>query len=110
MKVKFYLSGSGRSPVEEFLHECSADLRSDFFDSITLLNSGQMLQMPVSRNLSSIHPGLSELRLKDKSGQVRFFYYVKKGDGIYLLHAIRKKTQELPKKEIEFVLKRMREV
>jgi len=110
MKVKFYLTGSGRSPVEEFLHECSADLRSDFFDSISLLNEGKTLQMPHSRNLSSIHAGLHELRLKDKSGQVRIFYWLKRGEAIYLLHAIRKKTQELPKKEIDVVLKRIREV
>ncbi len=110
MKVKFYLLNSGRSPVEEFLKEQSAEIRSCFVDAVNLLAAGQTLSMPLSRHLSSIHSGLNELRLKDRSGQVRVFYFVKKGDGIYLLHACRKKTQELPRKEIEFILKRIKEV
>ena len=110
MKVKFYLTGSGRSPVEEFLADCSEEIRSDFFDAVHLLTEGQNLAMPLSRNLSSIYGGLHELRLKDRSGQVRVFYFVKRGEAIYLLHAIRKKTQELPKKEIELVLKRIKEI
>ena len=39
--------------------------------------------MPISRNLSSIHRGLHELRLKDRSGVYRFFYFIKKADGLY---------------------------
>jgi phage-related protein len=66
--------------------------------------------MPLSRNLSSVHPGLHELRLKDRSGQVRFFYFVKRGDAIYLLHAFKKKTQEIPRKELDLILKRIREI
>lgn len=110
MRVKFYLKSSGRSPVEEFLTECSEGIRSDFFDAMNLLVSGQSLTMPLSRNLSSIHAGLHELRLKDRSGQIRVFYFLKKGDAIYMLHAFRKKTQELPKSEIEIVLKRIKAV
>ena len=110
MKVRFYLAGSGRSPVEEFLQECSAGLRGDFFDAVSLLSAGQVLQMPVSRNLSSVHAGLHELRLKDRAGQVRVFYFVKRGEAIYLVHAMKKKTQELPKKELDLVLKRIKEV
>ncbi|MBL7670522.1 MAG: type II toxin-antitoxin system RelE/ParE family toxin [Bdellovibrionaceae bacterium] len=40
----------------------------------------------------------------------RFFYFVKKADGLYFVHAFKKKTQELPQKEIEVVLKRLKEV
>lgn len=66
--------------------------------------------MPLSRNLSSVHPGLHELRLKDRSGQIRVFYFVKRGEAIYMLHAFKKKTQELPRKEIDLVLKRIKEI
>ncbi len=110
VKVKFYLLGSGRSPVEEFLQDQSADIRSDFLDAFNLLAEGKVLAMPTSRNLAGIHAGLHELRLKDRSGQVRVFYFIKKADGIYMLHAFKKKTQELPKKEVEIALKRIREV
>ncbi len=69
-----------------------------------------MLSMPISRNLSGVHHGLHELRLKDRSGQIRVFYFIKKSDAIYLLHAFKKKTQELPKKEVDLAIKRIREV
>lgn len=110
MKVKFYLKSSGRSPVEEFLMDCSESIRSDFLDAANLLVNGQSLTLPLSRNLSSIYTGLHELRLKDRTGLIRVFYFIKKGDAIYMLHAFRKKTQELPKNEIEIVLKRIKEV
>ena len=48
--------------------------------------------------------------LKIGLARFRVFYFLKKNDAIYLLHAFRKKTQELPKKELEVVLKRIREV
>jgi phage-related protein len=110
VRVRFYLTGSGRSPIEEFVGELSRDLQSDFLDAVSLLTAGQMLTMPLSRNLSSIHPGLHELRLKDRSGQIRFIYFVKRGDAIYVLHAFRKKTQEIPRKELDLILKRVREI
>jgi phage-related protein len=109
MKIKFYLSFSGRSPVEDFLEKLSQEMRAEFLDSLVLLEEGQSLSMPLSRNLSSIYKGLHELRLKDRTGAYRFFYFIKKADGIYFVHAFKKKTQELPQKEIDLVLKRLKE-
>ncbi len=110
MRVKFYLTGSGRSPIEEFLSELSGELKADFFDAVVKLTHGEVLAMPLSRNLSSIHPGLHELRFKDRGGQVRFFYYIKRGAAIYMVHATHKKTQQIQKKDIDLILKRLREV
>ncbi|MBI3534448.1 MAG: type II toxin-antitoxin system RelE/ParE family toxin [Deltaproteobacteria bacterium] len=96
--------------MEEFLADCSYELRSVFFDAMSLLDMGQSLAMPLSRNLANIYHGLHELRLRDRTGQVRIFYFIKKGEAIYLLHAFKKKTQELPRKEIEVTLNRIREI
>jgi len=108
VRVKFYRTSSGRSPVEDFLKKCSVNIRSDFLDALSLLEQGKTLSMPVSRNLASIRLGLNELRLKDRSGQYRYFYFVKKRDGIYFLSAFKKKSQELPQKEIDLALKRLK--
>lgn len=35
---------------------------------------------------------------------------MKKGDAIYVVHAFRKRTQHLPQKEVEVVLKRLKGV
>lgn len=110
MGVKFYETSSGRSPVWRFLENCSAEIKADFVDALALLATGKVLAMPMSRNLFNIRLGLHELRLKDRSGIYRFLYFYKNRDGIYFLHAFKKKTQELPKKELEIVLKRLKEV
>jgi phage-related protein len=108
VKAKYFLTSSGRSPVEDFINEQSEELRKEYFDALNRLSEGKVLAMPISRNLSSICPGLHELRLKDTAGQVRVFYFIKRGNAIYLVHAFKKKTQEIPKKEIELILKRIK--
>lgn len=110
LKISFYLKTSGRNPVKEFIDKCSKELQLDFYDALKVLQDGDTLSMPRSRNLSSIYAGLHELRLKDRYGQVRVFYFVKKKHAIYLIHAFNKKSQELSKKEIELVLKRIQEI
>ena len=101
---------SGRSPVEDFLVGLPEATRLEVFDAITLLQNGVVLSMPLSRNLSGIRSGLHELRVRDRNGQVRVFDYVKRGEAIYLIHAFRKKTQHIPQKELDIVVKRIREI
>ncbi len=110
VRVKYYITSSGRSPVEEFLNHLSENIRSDFLDALLLLESGQNLTLPLSRPLFAINRGLHELRLKDRSGTYRVFYFIKRGDGIYIIHAFVKKTQDLPQKELEIVKKRLRDI
>lgn len=110
MGVRFFLSSAGRSPVEEFISSLSEETRLEIFDAVSLLNSGKSLTMPLSRNLSSIRVGLHELRFRDRAGQIRLFYYVKKQEAIYLVHGFRKKTQEISRRELDLILKRLKEV
>lgn len=110
LKVRFYLTPTGRSPVEEFILSLPESTRLEIFDAISLLDSGKSLEMPLSRNLSSIRPGLHELRFRDKGGQIRVIYFIKKQIAIYLIHAFRKKTQGIPRKELEVILKRVQEI
>ena len=79
-------------------------------DALVLLDSGKTLAMPLSRSLSRIRPGLSELRFRDRAGQVRLIYFIKRGEFVYLVHAFRKKTQELPRKELDIILNRIKEI
>ena len=84
-------------------------MQADFYDAVALLTAGKVLSMPLSRNLAGVCPGLHELRLRlrDHAGQARVFYYIKKLDAIYLVHVFAKKTQQLPKREIQVALKRV---
>lgn len=108
--VKHYCTSSGRDVITKFLETCSQDIKNDYFDAVALLDAGKTLEMPLSRNLFNICLGLHELRLKDSGGQVRFIYYMKRGSNIFVLHAFKKKTEELPEKEKKLILRRIREV
>jgi hypothetical protein len=100
MKIKFYLKSSGKSPVEEFIQDCAIELKADFFDALNLLASGKMISMPLSRNLASIHPGLHELRLKDRSGQIRVFYFIKKMMPFICFMLLRKRLKKYLKMKL----------
>lgn len=108
--VKHYCTSSGRDIILKFLETCSQEVKSDYFDAVALLDAGKTLEMPLSRNLFNVCLGLHELRLKDASGQFRFIYYVKRGSNIFVLHAFKKKTEELPDKEKKLVLRRIKEI
>ena len=110
MQFKFYETSSGRSPVEEFLLGQSSDVQAQFANTVARLLQGEMLEFPLSRNLSSIQRGLHELRLRDRTGVFRVFYFVQLRDAIYFVHAFKKKTQKLPRNEVDLTLKRIQEI
>ena len=96
--------------MEDFLLGLPEATRLEVADAFVFLESGQPLEMPLSRNLASIRSGLHELRFRDKAGQVRVIYYLKKVDAIYLVHAFRKKTQTIPRRELDLINKRLKEI
>ena len=110
MKIRYYQTSGGRSPVEDFLLGLPETTRLEVVDAIVLLESGQTLEMPLSRNLANIRPGLHELRFRDRAGQARVIYYLKKGDAIYLVHALRTKTQTISRRELDIIHKRLKEI
>ena len=83
------------------------EVLEDLLDALAKLSKGLNLSMPLSRPIPSIERGLHELRLKDKSGIYRAFYLIKKKDGIYVVHAFKKTTQETPEKNKRIVKKRI---
>ena len=72
-----------------------------------LLEFGPNLGMPHSRVLGD---GLIELRVKAREGIARVFYCVVIDERIIVLHAFVKKSQRIPKREIDTAKRRLREV
>ena len=72
-----------------------------------MLIHGSNLGLPDTKSLND---GLFELRLKNKEGIGRVFYCTKVGKNIVMLHSFVKKSQKIPKKEIDIALKRLKEV
>lgn len=67
---------------------------------------GSNLGLPHTKSLNN---GLFELRLKSKEGIGRVFYCTKVGKNIIMLHSFVKKTDKIPKNEMEIALKRLKE-
>jgi phage-related protein len=96
--------------VRKELHEFPEDIRREAGKAIRELQKGVFLDMPLSKAMPSVEQGVFELRLKDRNGQYRIFYYLKHADGILIFHAFTKKTQKTPDKEIALGRKRLREL
>ncbi len=92
--------------IEKFVKKLNIVLAYRTNRCITLLEScGELLEMPISKPLGK---GLFELRIAGDN-HVRIFYCFHKNKA-YLLHAIMKKQQALPKKDIEIARKVMKQI
>ena len=74
------------------------------------LQLGYPLGMPVSRPMSMIAVGVDELRLREPDGNYGVFYYRKHPQGILVLRAFRKKTEQTPQSEILLARRRLKEM
>ena len=64
----------------------------------------------ISKAILLLQKGVEELRIKDAAGIYRTFYLARLGDRILVFHAIIKKTQKTPQKEILLGQKRLKEL
>jgi phage-related protein len=86
------------------------DVRRGFGKAIFDLQKGEKLAMPLSRPMPSVASGVEELRVKDRSGAYRVFYYTKLADSILIFHAFGKKTEKTPLDEIGLAQIRLKEM
>jgi phage-related protein len=56
--------------------------------------------------IQSVGVGAYELRVRDAAGTFRAVYVTKFGDAVYVLHAFQKKTQKIPKADLELARQR----
>lgn len=97
---------AARAAIRLFPEEVRRELGKAIFD----LQKGGALAMPASRPVPSVYTGVSELRIRDRSGIYRVFYYRQSSRGILVFHAFVKKTQTTPKRELELARTRLKEL
>jgi len=85
-------------------------VRREFGKLIFDLQKGNNFSMPLSRPMASVATGVEELRVRDRSGGYRVFYYAKLRDSVVIFHAFAKKTQKTPPHEIALAQKRLKEM
>jgi phage-related protein len=60
--------------------------------------------------ISTVGPGVREIRIRDAAGAFRVIYTSKFSDAVYVLHCFQKKTQKTSKVEIDLASKRYRDL
>ena len=100
-RVLYYIDEKGRNPIWEFITSLPQDERDKCFEYIAYLEEmGEQVRRPVGDYLGD---KLYELRPK----QTRLIYFFMLKDSAVLVHAFRKKSNEIPEREIKLALKRM---
>ena len=84
------------------------EIYADYLRLVELVAEyGPMLRLPHSRAMGD---GLFELRPRARSGIGRAFYCFVVGRRVVILHAIVKKTQKTPNKELKLARERAKQV
>jgi phage-related protein len=97
---------AARAAIRLFPKEVRRELGKAIFD----LQSGALLVMPLSRPMPSVGVGVSELRIRDRNGIYRVFYYRQSPRGILVFHSFMKKTRTSPKPELDLAKRRLKEL
>lgn len=98
-KILFYETVEGECPVEKFIDSRSMNNQAKiyaYFEHLEL--KGPNLPRPYSDILED---GIHELRIKLSGNQVRFLYFFVFEDFIVITHSFFKKTNKVPKSEID---------
>jgi len=105
MKVEVF-HPSARAAIRLFPEGVRRELGKAIYD----LQKGERLGMPLSRPMRSIAAGVEELRLRDRDGIYRVFYYARSSRGVFVFHAFVKKAESTPRRDLELGRKRLREL
>ena len=104
LQVNFFRQKSGKEPVRDWLKSLSPKDRKLIGQDIKTVQWGWPLGMPLVRNLGD---GLWEMRT-DLPGRIARIIFCIRDDHIVLLHGFIKKTQGIPKRDIELAKERMK--
>lgn len=83
------------------------ELKESIYGVFERLQRGENIPMPLCRPLFSIVKGLYELRFSYSAGEYRVFYYIRIGEAIYVIHAMKKKTQKMETRTIDLLKTRI---
>ncbi|MCK5352861.1 type II toxin-antitoxin system RelE/ParE family toxin [bacterium] len=103
LKVNFFRQESGKEPVRDWLKALPAEDRKLIGQDIKTVQWGWPLGMPLVRSIGN---GLWEIRTDLPRRIARVIFCIRK-EHIVLLHGFIKKTQSIPKKDIELAKDRM---
>lgn len=103
-RVLYYISSSGKSPVNEFITSCNEDQKLKILRAINyLVEYGPIRAIPNIKKLSGTP--FWEIRILGKDN-IRIIYVIEIEKTILVLHGFIKKKQKTPVKEIGICIRR----
>jgi len=104
-EVVFFQNANEKQPVRDFIRELRKEDQREIGSDIRFVQDNFPIGLPLVRKLK---PELWEIRSTIKNGisRVFFTFYNEK---MILLHAIVKKTQKTPSKDIDVATERLKE-
>lgn len=109
LQAAFYVSGTGKRPVREWLLELQAEDRKTIGEDIATLEFCWPVGKPKCSAIAG-ERGLFEVRSNISSGRIARVFFILIGNQMVLLHGFIKKTQKTPEKELKLAVVRMKEV
>lgn len=101
----YYMTGSSKSPVREFIDSLDFKTQRKFFFVRDLLEEfGRTLPLPHAKYMGD---GLFELRFRGSEGHVRVLYFFYEQDKIIFTNGFIKKRDKTPKNEMKIAMERM---
>lgn len=104
VRVTFYTTGSGRSPVLDYIDDLPKPERARLLEVLDQIEHCGFNAVRVQ--FKQIEGKLWEIKISAH----RVFYVLIEGKEIVLLHAYKKQGQKLPLKERDVAVRRMKEV
>lgn len=108
MRIRFWTSSSGRSPVEDWLHALPIEDRAKV--AAVLVEIEEVGWQAAGCEFRQIKSKLWEIKIHAPRGGFRLFYVIVTGPEMILLHALRKATRKTPKKDVDLALQRMEDL
>jgi phage-related protein len=105
-KIIYFETPRGKKPVRDFIDDQIPALKGKYVGMVDFLKEYGPFLIP--KYTKKIRRNLYELRITGKE-QIRVLYTVQKRN-IVLLHAFKKKTPKIPRKEIRTALLRLDKV
>lgn len=108
MKIFFYKTPAGNSPIEKFIDGLSLDDQARFLEVIDEiekhgLSASRLIFKPLEGKLW-------EIKFSTSSAGYRVLYVMIEKDLMIWLHGFIKKTQKTPKQDLDLARKRLKEV
>lgn len=104
MKITFYTTFSGRSPVLDYIKDLPKKERARLLEALDQIEQNSFDSVRVQ--FRQIEGKLWEIKISAH----RVFYVLVEREEMVLLHAYKKQGQKMPLREREVAIKRMKEV